>query len=60
MHIEETRAAYTEQIQVLAEAGADVFLTDVNPDLLSNAKLRLVQDVLDGLQNWTIGTGVNP
>jgi hypothetical protein len=37
-----------------------LFLTDVNPDLLSDAKLRLVQDVLDGLQNGTIGTGVNP
>jgi hypothetical protein len=35
-------------------------LTDVNPNLLSEAKLRLVQDVLNGLQNGTIGTGVNP
>ena len=35
-------------------------LTDVNPNLLSEAKLRLVQDVLTGLQNGTIGTGVNP
>ncbi len=35
-------------------------LTDVNPDLLSDAKLRLVQDILTGLQNGTIGTGVNP
>jgi hypothetical protein len=35
-------------------------LTDVNPDLLSAGKLRLVQDVLDGLQNGTIGTGVTP
>jgi hypothetical protein len=37
-----------------------LFLTDVNPDLLSDAKLRLAQDVLNGLQNGTIGTGVNP
>jgi hypothetical protein len=37
-----------------------LFLTDVNPDLLSDAKLRLVQGVLDGLQNGTIGTGVTP
>jgi hypothetical protein len=35
-------------------------LTDINPDLLSEAKLRLVQDILIGLQNGTIGTGVNP
>jgi hypothetical protein len=35
-------------------------LTDVNHDMLSNAKLRLVQDILTGLQNGTIGTGVNP
>jgi hypothetical protein len=35
-------------------------LTDINPDLLSDAKLRLVQDILTGLQNGTIGTGVNP
>jgi hypothetical protein len=35
-------------------------LTDVNPDLLSDAKKRLVQDVLNGLQDGTIGTGVNP
>ena len=37
-----------------------LFLADVNPDLLSVGKLRLVQDVLTGLQNGTIGTGVNP
>jgi len=37
-----------------------LFLTDVNPDLLSDAKMRLVQDVLTGLENGTIGTGVNP
>jgi hypothetical protein len=37
-----------------------LFLADVNPDLLSDAKLRLAQDVLTGLQNGTIGTGVNP
>jgi hypothetical protein len=35
-------------------------MTDVNSDLLSNAKLRLAQDILTGLQNGTIGTGVNP
>jgi len=35
-------------------------LSDVNPDLLGAGKLRLVQAVLDGLQNGTIGTGVNP
>jgi hypothetical protein len=35
-------------------------LADVNPNLLSDAKLRLVQQVLDGLQNGTIGTGVTP
>lgn len=33
-------------------------LMDVNPDLLSEGKVRLVQEVLDGLQNGTIGTGV--
>ena len=37
-----------------------LFLVDVNSDLLSAGKLRLVQDVLTGLQNGTIGTGVNP
>jgi len=37
-----------------------LFLADVNPDLLSAGKLRLVQDVLDGLQNGKIGTGVTP
>jgi hypothetical protein len=37
-----------------------LFLADVNPDLLSEGKLRLVQDVLNGLQNGTIGTGVTP
>jgi hypothetical protein len=41
-------------------APTPLFLTDVNPDLLSDAKMRLVQDVLNGLQNGTIGTGVNP
>jgi hypothetical protein len=35
-------------------------LGDVNPDLLGEGKLRLVQEVLDGLQNGTIGTGVTP
>ncbi len=37
-----------------------LFLTDVNPALLSAGKLRLAQAVLDGLQNGTIGTGVTP
>lgn len=37
-----------------------LFLAEVNPDLLSDAKMRLVQEVLDGLQNETIGTRVNP
>jgi len=37
-----------------------LFLTDVNPSLLSDAKLRLIQQVLDGLQNGSIGTGVTP
>ena len=41
-------------------AATPLFLADVNPDLLSDAKIRLVQDVLTGLQNGTIGTGVNP
>lgn len=35
-------------------------LADVNPDLLSAGKLRLVQEVLDGLQAGTIDTGVTP
>ena len=35
-------------------------LADVNSDLLSAGKLRLAQDVLEGLQNGTIGTGVTP
>jgi hypothetical protein len=37
-----------------------LFLADVNPDLFSKGKLRLAQDVLAGLQNGTIGTGVTP
>lgn len=41
-------------------APTPLLLADVNPDLLSDAKMRLVQDVLNGLQNGTIGTGVNP
>ena len=41
-------------------AATPLVLADVNPNLLSEAKLRLVQDVLSGLQNGTIGTGVNP
>jgi hypothetical protein len=35
-------------------------LADINPVLLGVGKLRLAQAVLDGLQNGTIGTGVNP
>jgi hypothetical protein len=35
-------------------------LSDVNSSLLGVGKLRLAQAVLDGLQNGTIGTGVNP
>ena len=51
--------------ELLAGNGGQVvptplFLADVNPSLLSDAKLRLVMDVLNGLQNGTIGTGVNP
>jgi hypothetical protein len=41
-------------------APTPLFLADVNPDLLSDAKMRLAQEVLNGLQNETIGTGVNP
>jgi hypothetical protein len=41
-------------------APTPLFLADVNPDLLSDAKMRLAKDVLDGLENGTIGTGVNP
>jgi hypothetical protein len=37
-----------------------LLLADVNSSLLSDAKLRLVQQVLDGLQKGMIGTGVNP
>ena len=37
-----------------------LILADVNPDLLGAGKLRLAQEVLDGLQNGTIATGVNP
>ena len=37
-----------------------LFLADVNSTLLSQGKLRLVQKVLDGLQNGTISTGVTP
>jgi hypothetical protein len=41
-------------------APTPLLLKDVNSDLFSDAKLRLAQDVLNGLQNGTIGTGVNP
>jgi hypothetical protein len=37
-----------------------LILADVNPDQLGAGKLRLAQEVLDGLQNGTIGTGVTP
>ncbi|MEW6092972.1 MAG: hypothetical protein AB1531_03300 [Chloroflexota bacterium] len=37
-----------------------LYLTDVNEGLLTEGKLRLAQEVLDGLQSGTIGTGVNP
>jgi hypothetical protein len=37
-----------------------LLLTDVNSDLLTPGKQRLAQEVLDGLQNGTIGTGVTP
>ncbi len=37
-----------------------LFLAEVNSDLLSEGKLRLAQDVLAGLQNGTIDTGVTP
>jgi hypothetical protein len=48
--------------ELLAGQGGQIvptplYLSDVNPDLLSDAKLRLVQEVLDGLMNGTIGTG---
>jgi hypothetical protein len=35
-------------------------LGDINPNLLSEGKQRLVQQVLDGLQAGTISTGVSP
>ena len=37
-----------------------LFLADVNASLLSQGKLRLVQQVLEGLQYGTISTGVTP
>jgi hypothetical protein len=37
-----------------------LYLTDVNEDWLTEGKLRLAQEVLVGLQNGTIGTGVLP
>ncbi|MDW8228047.1 MAG: hypothetical protein RMJ60_09665 [Anaerolineales bacterium] len=37
-----------------------LYLTDVNPDLLSEGKLRMAQEVLEGLQKGIIWTGVNP
>jgi hypothetical protein len=41
-------------------APTPLFLTDTNPELLSEAKLRLVREVLAGLENGSIGTGVTP
>jgi hypothetical protein len=35
-------------------------LADVNPDMLSEGKLQLVQQTLDDLQAGYIGTGINP
>jgi hypothetical protein len=35
-----------------------LFLTEVNKTILTEGKLRLAQQVLDGLQDGTIGTGV--
>jgi hypothetical protein len=51
--------------QLLAGNGGQVvptplFLTDINDNLLTEGKLRMVQEVLDGLQDGTIGTGVVP
>jgi hypothetical protein len=37
-----------------------LFLTEVNSDILSEGKLRLAQQVLEGLQDGTISTGVAP
>jgi hypothetical protein len=37
-----------------------LFLNDINPELLSEGKKRLVQEVLQGLQDGTISTGVKP
>jgi hypothetical protein len=37
-----------------------LFLTDINESLLTEGKLELVQEILDGLQDGTIGTGVTP
>ncbi len=37
-----------------------LYLADTNTNLLSEAKQRLVLEVLTGLQNGTIGTGVTP
>jgi len=37
-----------------------LFLTDVNSDFLTEGKLRLAQQVLTGLQDGTISTGVSP
>jgi hypothetical protein len=37
-----------------------LFLDDINPGLLTEGKLPLVQQVLSGLQDGSIGTSVNP
>ncbi len=42
------------------EIAIPLFLNDVNEALLSEGKLRLVQQVLEDLQAGYIGTGVNP
>jgi hypothetical protein len=51
--------------ELLAGRGGQILsvpltLTDVNSDLLSEGKLRLVQQTLDDLQAGYIDTGVNP
>lgn len=51
--------------ELLAGRGGRTFatplaLTDVNPDILTEGKQRLVQQVLDDLQAGYVSTGVNP
>lgn len=49
---------------VAGQGGQDLplplFLTDINPDLLSEGKQKDVQDILDRLQRGEISTGINP